>query len=301
MRAETVLFAIGEIDDALVQEAGSTGAPERTGGRRWLLRGAAACLCLLLAAGGLYTSLGRRDFLSWAENSTDASMLLSNVSVGGRMAWYSQCSDDERALARYLGEMYAQAGELTWYRPLGLENLKYLIRREADGALTLWEFEGFSVADGETYTYGEVLEIIYGVEGPEDILSLTTYPSKGNNTDFGKEIQRKVGSRTYTDPEEIALFYRIASAVECLGMDSLSIADNTRFTYSFSTREEDKLTSGESTWATRCLSLSLADGTTLDSWIYSALSGSFYEYGGLFTRPLPEAEVYALNDLFGIQ
>jgi glycyl-tRNA synthetase alpha subunit len=89
--------------------------------------------------------------------------------------------------------------------------------------------------------------------------------------------------------------------VVCFGADSESVADQNRFTYSFSTDSQDKLTSGESTYATRRLTVTLENGTTIDSWQYNALSGSFFEYGGIFTQPLPEESVYKLNQIFGIE
>jgi len=68
-----------------------------------------------------------------------------------------------------------------------------------------------------------------------------------------------------------------------------------------STDEDDKLMSGEETWADRYLTIMLRSGTTIDSWKYTALSGRFYEFGGIFTEPLAENEVYELNSIFGIE
>lgn len=141
----------------------------------------------------------------------------------------------------------------------------------------------------------------YGVYSAEEIVSITTSPMKGNNTALGKKIQKEVGTKTYTELEDITLFYNIVNRIVCYGVDNDNPADNTRFTYSFSTDENDKLTSGESTYGGRCISIEFADGTILDSWKYSALSGSFFEYGGIFTEPLEESDVYALNELFGIK
>lgn len=204
-------------------------------------------------------------------------------------------------MEKYVGAEYLETGSMVWYLPEGTDNLKYLIRKEADNTLTLWMFTYFEMGKGETYTYGDVLTIIYGVDSADDIVSITTSPMKSNNTEFGKKIQKEVGTQTYTDLEDISLFYNIASEIICYGVDSDNPADNTRFTYSFTTDENDKLTSGESTYGTRCISVEFADGTIIDSWKYSALSGSFFEYGGIFTKPLEESDVYALNNIFGIK
>jgi hypothetical protein len=200
-----------------------------------------------------------------------------------------------------VGEIYSQTGDVTWYYPSDTDNLKYLIREESDGTLSLWVFSDFAVDDGDTYNYGDVLSIIYGVESAEDIVSITSAPSKANNTDLGQQIQKEVGTHTDSDREDIAAFYDIVKNVVCFGADSESVADENRFTYSFSTDAQDKLRSGESTYATRCLTVTLNNGTTIDSWQYDALSGSFFEYGGIFTQPLPDETVSVLNQMFGIQ
>ena len=155
--------------------------------------------------------------------------------------------------------------------------------------------------EGETHTYGDILSIIYGVDSPEDIVSITTSPSKANNTDAAIAIQKKVGTQTYTSREDIEAFFSVVWDVVCYGTDSESQADNNRFTYSFSTDSSDKLTSGESTYGTRRIKIEFVDGSILDSWQYSALSGSFCEYGGIFTEPLSDEDVFVLNDIFGIK
>ena len=43
---------------------------------------------------------------------------------------------------------------------------------------------------------------------------------------------------------------------------------------------------GSPVWATRYLTITLRSGTTIDSWKYTALSGRFYEFGGIHTEPL---------------
>ena len=116
-----------------------------------------------------------------------------------------------------------------------------------------------------------------------------------------KEFGGVVRTHTYTDREAINMFYNIVKDVICYGADGEDPANETRFSYSFSTENSDKLTSGESTYGTRRISIEFKNGTILDSWKYSALSGSFFEYGGIYTEPLEENDVYALNDIFGIK
>ncbi|MCD8254912.1 MAG: hypothetical protein LUC36_05125 [Oscillospiraceae bacterium] len=227
--------------------------------------------------------------------------VMASVSVDGRTAWYEQVNVSGVELEKWVGNEYLDAGAMTWYYPLGTDNLKYLIRQDADGTLSLWVFTSFAAGDGKTYTYGDVLSIIYSADSAEDIVSITASPYQANNTAEGKAVQDEVGTHTYTDREAIATFYSIVKTVVCYGADGENPADNTRFSYSFTTESADKLTSGESTYGTRCISIEFTDGSTLDSWKYSALSGNFFEYGGIFTEPLADSDVYALNGIFGIE
>ena len=300
MRKEEFVEVFGEINEKHILEARTEHKFQKT---VWLKWGAmVACLCLIVTGSLLYYSLKPVDFnFMINEGSFDTTMTMTTIPIDGQIACYQQIEINGKKLEEFVGIEYLKSGSLVWYIPEGAGNLKYLIRKEADNTLTLWMFTSFETSEGATYTYGDVLTIIYGVHGAEDIVSITTSPIKSNNTAFGKEIQKEVGTITYTDLEDIALFYNIANQIICYGVCNDNPADNTRFTYSFSTDENDKLTSGESTYGTRCISIEFTDGTILDSWNYSALSGSFFEYGGIFTEPLEESDVYELNELFGIE
>lgn len=54
-------------------------------------------------------------------------------------------------------------------------------------------------------------------------------------------------------------------------------------------------------WATRYLTITFRSGMMIDSWKYTALSGRFYEFGGIHTEPLDEDTVYAINGILGIE
>ena len=298
MTGEALYEALGEISGQYVLQAGQPGKkPGRRRRAAW-----AACLCAVVAGALLFFGRQGADFNSMVNRqAADAAAVMTRLPVAGRTAWYEQVRISGRSLERYRGELYQETGASAWYLPEDAGNLKYLIRREDDGSLTLWRFTSFAVGENGTYTYGDVLSLIYGVDSADEIVSITTSPLKANQTPEGKKIQQEVGTRTVTDREEIAAFYGIAEDVVCFGPDGENPADDGRFSYSFSTDASDKLTSGESTYGTRCLSLALADGTVLDSWKYSALSGSFFEYGGLFTEPLADDDVDTLNEIFRIQ
>lgn len=244
-----------------------------------------------------------------------------------------ESSDSTENLRPFVGGIYIQYGENIWYRVKGMDEIKYLISEDAAGTLRLWEYRSFLVMDGilaqaredeatddelaeiegdirgqfqdadlSPYTYRDVYRIIYNVASADDIVGITAAPSTSNNTDFGKQIQEQVGTHTYDDRDSVMLFYDSTVDVACngaIGWDSYY--SERKYTYSFSTEDDDKLTSGEETWASRYLTITLRSGTTIDSWKYTALSGRFYEFGGIYTEPLDEGTVYAINGIFGIE
>jgi hypothetical protein len=310
MTNEKLYEILGDISDKHIGEAqrGTVKAKKRTL-VKWTAM--AACICLVIAGGFLFRLRGTSDFNSMlGEGSEDTATILETVDtvsfmttipVDKWMARYEQMNVSGSELEQYVGNEYLKIDSVIWYYQEGMDNLKYLIRKDQDDLLTLWMFTSFETEENETYTYGDVLSTIYGVESAEDIVSITGAPSVGNNTDLGKQIQKEVGTHTYSDREDIAAFYDIVKNVVCFGADSESVADENRFTYSFSTDSQDKLTSGESTYAMRSLTVTLENGTTIDSWHYDALSGSFSDYGGVFTQPLSDESVSALNQIFGIK
>ena len=266
MKKEKLYEAIGEIDDNYINDAHLI--TKKTSRTAWIKWGAmAACFCLILVGGILLNSLRPTDFHSLVTGgSANNTLTITTLNIDGRLACYAQLNIDSSKLEHYVGEQYLAEDIRIWYYPTELSNLKYLIQKDNSGTLSLWVFDSFCMDEGETHTYGDILSIIYGVDSPEDIVSITTSPSKANNTDAGIAIQKKVGTQTYTSREDIEAFFSVVWDVVCYGTDSESQADNNRFTYSFSTDSSDKLTSGESTYGTRCIKIEFVDGSILDSW-----------------------------------
>ena len=234
--------------------------------------------------------------------TSDLMFIGAYVPVAGRTALYEQQGrSGNEGLRQFMGEPYEPGGE-GWYRVKDMDNLKYLIREEEGGELFRYEFRNFESLNN--YSYGEVYSTIFGVNSADDILCITTTPGQANNTLEGKEIQNEVGVHTYQEREDIEKFYEITAAAPCRSGTDGKMRDRNldRYTYSFSDPSaSDKLASGESTWGTRSLIIVLQDGTTIDTWIYCALNGMFYEYGGVMTEPLAEEEVRSLNAIFGIE
>lgn len=303
MKKKTISDAITNISAEYIEKAADYSARKTPKKPIWPQRAALAACFVLAAALGLGFLMNKpTDFNSFmANHGTDTTMHVTNIAIADRLACYHEVSIDSNTLEKYIGEPYKTADEKIWYTPAEGANLKYLIRQESDGSYSLWEFSDFVIDAGASYTYGDVLKTIYGVDSADDLICITTTPSNSNNTKLGTAIQKEIGTNEYTDRESIETFYNIAANVVCYGADSVFLGDDTRFTYSFSTDDPDKLTSGESTYGTRFIQVTLKNGTTIDSWKYDALSGCFFEYGGIFTEPLTEEAVNQLNNIFGIQ
>ena len=356
MKEERLLTVFGGISDGYIEES-APGRGRKTGSvrRKWGML--AACLCLAAAAAfAVLRAMPWRAGLSAAPQDrllaairTDGILLdaqiLTELPVMGRVAVYEQLFPpgyyvSETApppgsgarLEAFLGQLFLDDGEKVWYRVKDMEELKYLISRDRDGELKLWEFHSFVVLDGllarlraveaseqeladaedairqrwpdadlTPYTYGEVYRMIFAVESAEDLAYIVASPSTANNQPLGLEIQKQVGTHRFNDREVISRFYDATANVVCFGRgDQIGFRDY-RYSYSFSTDAANKLDSGEETWATRYLRVVLRSGTSIDRWKYSALSGSFYEFDGIATEPLPEETVSVLNEIFGIE
>lgn len=233
------------------------------------------------------------------ENTVDVA-IYTQIPIGARTAQYEQVHGvDSEELRDYIGAFYLEESEDTgWYYPAGKHNCKYLIRMEGE-KWSLWVFRNFVVTD-TTYTYGDVCREIYGLERADQIVSITAAPSTANNTEFGQKIQTEIGTTVYDEPADLEQFYAVIQDVCCYGEQEHNDSAEQRYTYSFSTEDPDKLSSGEAIYGVRDLTILLEDGTTIDSWNYDALRGCFYEFGGIETEALSEQQVQTLNALFGI-
>lgn len=304
MKNNHLLNLIGEIDDNHIEEAAPVAKKKYSS--LWLKGIVAACICIVI--GYTYSYLNPTSLDSILNNNftkVDAGYVTTYVTTSimqeDYKAVYGQVSAAGYRLKSLVGEEYTHNDSVKWYRVKGYENIKYLIQKDSNGNLSLWHFDSFIVSEGETYTYGDVLRIIYNADSAEDIVSITTSPFNADNSDSGKAMQKEVGTHTYTDRDDILAFYNVVKDVICYGETDENPADFTRFSYSFSVQDEHKLVAKDGIYGTRCLSIEFVDGTVLDSWKYSALSGSFFEYGSIFTEPMDESDVYILNDIFGIK
>lgn len=234
--------------------------------------------------------------------------------VGDRAAEYHMVELDDSGdpLAGLLGEPFALEG---WYRPAGHDELQYLISREADGTYLLWEFSSFVVwseeeraealhaaeegtsawvgqpwfrpdLDASPYSYGEVLEQVYGVTSADALTSVTVSPANMDNTAPGKALQAEIGTTTLTGREALDTLYGVLTGLTCTGDSNWEQIG----------LPADLL---EAVRVGRYLSIQAGD-TVIDGLKYTAAAGQFYEYGGISYAPLGAADAAAVSTLMGI-
>ena len=261
--------------------------------------------------------------LNWPIPSGNTSLMALRTTmlpVGDRVAEYQQVENpnaipkEERP--QYLGDPYLDLEG--WYRPALTTELRYLIHLEEDGSYTLWEFSNFVVYDEERlaemkhnveqgelthlaefidrnyspYTYGEVLETIYGITSAEDIRSITVNPANMDNTDEGKKLQKQIGNHAVWKQEELTAFYEALSSSVCYGSDNWNLIN----------LGETDPDGGLSNRVRLCryLTVETTHGT-IDNLKYSAAGGQFYEYSGIAYEPLDDDTAAAMNRMFQIE
>ena len=316
-------------EDPLVQKA-------RRRQNRRLMIAAMACFFLIaslvLYAAGVFKPRNIDGLVKYCirrGGAVPAVLIYSYVGIDDRLAEYHRIlqvhSED---LNGYAGEVYVD----DVYRPRNTKSLKYLIFNNGEGKLSIWEFNHFIVRDTNEfnlsnpelahgvdlskplnltpYTYADVAKVLYGMTGPEDIERITIRPPNFDNSREGKAIQKEIGLHTVKDREAIETFYDVLTRTVCLGASKWDTYVNLpdRFRYSFSPEDpegdrtyQDRQLDGEQMRAERYLTVRLIDGTILDHWHYDAIKGCFHENYGVATKPLSEADVYALNAIFGIE
>ncbi len=171
MTKEAFCAVFGDISENYVEKARADRKAKRPGRMKW--GAVAACLCLAVAGVFLFHARRPADFRSMMNQGTvNTTAVMTLLPVDGWTACYQQMDLPGSRLKRYVGTEYLKADSVTWYFPEGISNLNYLIRKDPDDDLTLWRFTSFAVEGEETYTYGDVLSVICGADGADDIVSI---------------------------------------------------------------------------------------------------------------------------------
>ncbi len=159
-----------------------------------------------------------------------------------------------------------EANEETYYVS-GHNDLQYIIRKTA-GTYLLWKFMYF---ESDEYPFKDVLSLIYDVHSEQDIKEVYVKPSDVDNTDEGKALQLEIGNVSITDSDSITSLYKVLNSLTCYGPENWD-----RINYG-----QDDGGMLNAVRNGRYLTFSMANGCKLDSLKYTAVSGTFYEYGGV--------------------
>lgn len=322
MKKEVLFEAIGKINSETVER----NALFRQDGhkvvnwKRWIA--SVASLAVIVGAGlfayhqlkmndkSVYLDIGIEDIVNMSqeifpeqEKMVDISSLLlaqgdmrqealriSQVRIGDYTALYEgvdSVSHDVLAAGRGK-ELEENQG---WYKVSGHEELQYLIR-ECDGECTLWKFESFLTEEySYEYPYKDVLEIVYGITSAEDIHKVTVTAANMDNSDEGKGIQEEIGQYEIASSLDIRQLYDILSGLTCYGGDHWDMIDY----------GADDAGMAESVQMGRCLAIELDNGIIIDSMKYTAVSGMFYEYGGVAYNRLSVQDKETVDRIFQIE
>ncbi len=200
------------------------------------------------------------------------------------------CGASESMLAKSMGDPVP--GAEGCFLVAGHEDLQYLVKKEQE-EYSLWKFQCFVA---EEYPYRDVLELVYRLDGAEDIAKIQVAPAKMDNTDEGKRIQEEIGTHMITDPESIKTIYEVLASMTCYGASGWDKID-------YGAEDAPSDGAGGSHRAVRLgryLTITTAYGNEIDGLKYTAVSDMFYEFSGIAYSPLEAEQAEAVRRALGI-
>ena len=324
-----------------------------------VLAAAVALLALIPAGILVWGGRGNREESTYSEFSEavsvrDTSMQITSpsftditgnnayVQIGDHVAMYDRLTTDTVNLASYQGELFVEgpssdevsfydlqgdesclaSRNCKWYRLKGVQNLRFLIKEDAKGELSAWQFGMFmSIQEGnwqklfpgdvvKEWEYGcrERLEVLYQVSGAKDIDRIEVLPGASGllsviPVNEFRRYAEELGTRTIEDRGKIREILTILwnmKDVPSSGQDiqahlgvfrSELMRDNVETCYLAA--ELGPLMRYE-----RKIRLVFSDGSS-ETLFYSAVSGAFSYYGQRCIE-LNDKDMARVNKLFGI-
>ena len=205
----------------------------------------------------------------------------------------------EKELGNYKGKLF-QRKEGNWYTVKNAVPLRYLIREDEAGKLSVWEFICFNddrdLNDDVfiTYLYEEVLSTIYSVRSASDIESIAFSPYLEDNGQQWVPSQREAGDTiVIRDEETIQSFYSILAKAECGGL---------HYGFDITWDEDPSRYHGEPGQVLSFrIRIECRNGAVIDSLLYSGGLGCFSELFGISIRELSDEDMAVMNRMTGIQ
>lgn len=315
-------MALGDVNERYIEES----APKKKkSAPKWETLAAGLLLVCGITVHLLYpprfeTFLARYEKGYYQESSGYElnTLMGTGMPVGNHFAFYWNLPRAKQsALEHYIGEAYAEHEKEIWYYIKEKNTLAYLISKaKDDGTLYLWKFNSFSRGfrdfDGtlidvyeeqfghldldwelDTCTFEPIFASIYGLKSIEDIEKIIVKPSDVRDSDTLEPLWKDFEAKTLTDRDSIQTLYTLLCNTVAY---SNYKKESNRFLYSFSGEN-----GGYGPPCGVCeLSIVLTDETTIDLIQYDANVGAF-QHSGTYSALLSEENVYALNELFGIE
>ncbi|MDE6641365.1 MAG: hypothetical protein K2K63_12660 [Acetatifactor sp.] len=184
------------------------------------------------------------------------------------------------------------SGTEEWYYVSGHTDMQYLIRSDNE-EYSLWKFSCF---DSGEYPYSDVLELVYLIDSADIISEIRVNPPKMDNTNEGMTIQKKIGTHSITNREQINVIYEVLSSMTCYGSGHWDMIDNG----STDVPADAELPSHQAVWLGRYLSVVTDYGNEIDGLKYTAVSDMFYEFSGIAYNRLTEEQAAKIWEIIGI-
>ena len=270
----------------------------------------------------------------------------SYVRIGDHVAMYEKLSSGTVDLSAYQGELFVEgpssdevsfydlggdenclaSRNCKWYRLKGVQNLRFLIKEDANGELSAWQFGLFmSFQEGawrklfpgdvvKEWEYGcrERLEVLCQVSDAKDIVRIEVLPGTSAGisglltmmpvTEFRKYAE-ELGTRTIEDRGKIGEILTILWNMKDVPSSPQEIQAHLRVFRSELMRDNVETCYlaaelGPLLRYDRKIRLVFSDGSS-ETLTYSAVSGAFYYYGQRCIE-LNDKDMARVNKLFGI-
>ena len=261
------------------------------------------------------------EAMTFSTKRDSADYLSSFVPFGDRVALYASLwlptdtdeattAKNEEILRAHLGELY-YSGLMRWYMVDDSVNLTNLIREEADGRLSLWQFSCFQTWGGDMlkeefpdcivsdYEYKTLLATFYHVSSAEDIARIEILPTTGVRYTDDNRQTGGVQPVIIEDPHDIQSIYDILRKMVCYGTGSMAEAPAAQNSPLFEATVE--ATPALRSRLERDIRIVLKDGSSIQGLKYSAFQCAFYESGGIAYGGLDEEDIVAMNEFADIR
>ena len=241
----------------------------------------------------------------------------------GKVAVYAKIEGAKsEKVQKFLGDAIDGPLPYKYYHFGSSSDFDYVIRWDVNG-YSLYEFTQYLTdteklpsgvnalaaagADVSEFTWGYLLENIYGVRSADDIKCIVVSPETGRSS--GKSVGRylKIGCRTLSDKKTEELYSLLADVKFDPVSDPVSYGryqEDLRCEFDFPAKDGETAIDAAKKYAGRKITIVFSDGDVLTGCLYNGsygtivLNGSF-DTGGMAI--LPEETAKALNELFKIK